>query len=535
MDSSRLTEIKRNQTMAAFVKINPSMNKFKTELEVLHKNLGGEQVLFEGRLVSMQPAADDNIYKLIINNPTQEQLIQTAVMNAIEDLFVYMAKSTPNPGPTICSRIMYLFFFSITASFNGVVGGKTGTKDFWNWSKSYILNDNTLYNWIQQTLAYCVPKIIPGWGNGITNYSPAFINFSNDWDTWFAKRNTDNGQVGGSARAQPTSAQVPNIGIFLDVNASQNIAGFPEEDKWTPLSLNGGVTKQNYLTYGWGTVISPSLPLADETTIVNAKKTPVYPTGATRDTEILDLLNLSESLTDEQKVIAEFWEGGANTITPPGMCLWFWKEYIISQDIKDLNILFFSGLDLTIGIFEASRLCWNIKGFNRQARPIQEIRRKYATLGATSIKYDKTSIDTRLWVPYQRTNFVTPPFPDFPSGHSTFSQMFAKVMTDWFGSDIQYQKVQAPFSQLSLLSPILTTSQTGPFGSFTIIKGSSSIQPGVVPSNTITLSFSTWQQMADQAGLSRQYGGIHAASAHSGGQALANAIRPVQKANWPLK
>ena len=534
MDSSRLTEIKRNQTMAAFVKINPSMNNFKSELEVLHKNLGGEHVLFEGRLVSMQPAEDDDIYKINTNKPTQEELIQKDIMIAIEELFVYMA-APPNSGPTVCARIMYLFFFSITASYNGIVGGKTGINDNWNWSKSYSLGDNTLYKWIQQTISYCLPKIIPGWGNGLTTFTAAFTKFSNDWDVWFALRNLDNGQVGGSARAQPTSAQVPNIGIFLDVNASQNIAGFPEEDEWTPLSFNAGVSKQNYLTYGWGTVISPSLSAGNETFIVSQNSTPAYPAGATRDTEILDLFNMSETLTDTQKVIAEFWEGGANTITPPGMCLWFWKEYIISQDIKNLNIIFFSGLDLTIAIFEASRLCWNVKGLNRQARPIQEIRRKYATLRARSRKYDGTDIDTRLWVPYQKPTFVTPPFPDFPSGHSTFSQMFAQVMTDWFGSNIQTQKVQAPFSQLSLLSPILQTSQSGPFGTFTIPIGSSTIQPGVVPSNTITLSFTSWQQMADQAGLSRQYGGIHAASAHSGGQALANAIRPVQKANWPLK
>jgi hypothetical protein len=532
MDSSRLTEIKRNQTMAAFVKINPSMNNFKTELEVLHKNLGGEHVLFEGRLVSMQPAEDDDIYKINSNNPTQGELIQTSVMNALSDLFSYMA--TSNSGPTICSRIMYLFFFSITSSYNAVVGGKTGINDNWNWSKSYILNDNTLYSWIQQTLAYCLPNIIPGWSNGIMKFTPAFTNFSNDWDTWFAIRNTDNGQVGGSARNPPTSTQVPNITTFLDVNASQDISSFPQPAEWTPLSFDSGVTKKNYLTYGWGTVTSPSLSAGNETFILSLNSTPAYPAGATRDTEISDLLNMSETLTDRQKVIAEFWEGGANTITPPGMCLWFWKEYIISQDIKDLNILFFSGLDLTIGIFEASRLCWNVKGLNRQARPIQEIRRKYATLGATSIKYDGTTIDTRKWLPYQKPTFVTPPFPDFPSGHSTFSQMFAQVMTDWFGSTIQNQKVQAPFSQLSLLSPILKTSQPGPFGTFTITTGSSSIQPGVVPAITLTLSFTSWQEMADQAGLSRQYGGIHAASAHTGGQNLANSIRPSQKANWPL-
>jgi hypothetical protein len=533
MDSSRLTEIRRNQSMAAFVQINPSMNNFNSELEVVYKNLGGQPVLFEGRLVGMQPSEDNEIYKIKKDTVyTQEELIQIAIINALSDLFTFMANS--NSGPTICARIMYLFFFSITSSYNGVVGGKTGTHDNWNWSKSYILNADTLYIWIQQTLAYCLPKIITtGWGNGITTFSPAFTVFSNDWDLWFATRNTDNGQLGGSARSQPTSTQVPNIATFLDVYVLQDISGFPRPAEWTPLSYNSGGTKQNYLTYGWGTVKSPSLPPVDETAIITAQSTPVYSSGSRND-EILDLLDKSEILTDTEKVIAEFWEGGANTITPPGMCLWFWKEYILSQGLTNLNILFFSGLDLSIAIFEASRLCWNIKGINKQARPIQEIRRNFLIFGNSAKKYDGTTIDTRLWVPYQRSNTLTPPFADFPSGHSTFSQIFARVMTDWFGPNIQSQKVQAPFSQIRLLSPILNTSQSGPFGTFTVSTGASGIQAGVVPASPVTLSFTTWQQMADQAGMSRQYGGIHAASAHSGGQALANAIRPVQKANWPL-
>lgn len=533
MDSSRLTEIRRNQSMAAFVQINPSMNNFNSELEVVYKNLGGQPVLFEGRLLGMQPSEDNEIYKIKTDKLyTQEELIQIAIINALSDLFTFMANS--NSGPTICARIMYLFFFSITSSYNGVVGGKTGTRDNWNWSKTYILNTDTLYSWIQQTLAYCLPKIITtGWGNGITTFSPAFTVFSNDWDLWFATRNTDNGQLGGSARSQPTTAQVPNIATFLDVNASQDISSFPQPSGWTPLSYNSGATKQNYLTYGWGTVKSPSLSPGDETVIIAAAPSPVYPPTKTRSTEIADLLSKSEILTDTEKVIAEFWEGGANTITPPGMCLWLWKEYILSQGLTNLNILFFSGLDLSIAIFEASRLCWNRKAFNNEARPIQEIRRT-ASPGVTAIKYDGTSIDITLWVPYQRPNTLTPPFADFPSGHSTFSQIFAQVMTDWFGPNIQSQKVRAPFSQIRLLSPILNTSQSGPFGTFTVSAGASGIQAGVVPASPVTLSFTTWQQMADQAGMSRQYGGIHAASAHSGGQALANAIRPVQKANWPL-
>ena len=105
MDSSRLTEIRRNQSMAAFVQINPSMNNFNSELEVVYKNLGGQPVLFEGRLVGMQPSEDNEIYKIKKDTVyTQEELIQIAIINALSDLFTFMANS--NSGPTICARIM---------------------------------------------------------------------------------------------------------------------------------------------------------------------------------------------------------------------------------------------------------------------------------------------------------------------------------------------------------------------------------------------------------------------------------------------
>src|SRR5206468_1460225 len=38
------------------------------------------------------------------------------------------------------------------------------------------------------------------------------------------------------------------------------------------------------------------------------------------------------------------------------------------------------------------------------------------------------------WLPYQRTNFVTPAFPGYVSGHSSFSRAAAEVLTAATGS-----------------------------------------------------------------------------------------------------
>jgi hypothetical protein len=39
--------------------------------------------------------------------------------------------------------------------------------------------------------------------------------------------------------------------------------------------------------------------------------------------------------------------------------------------------------------------------------------------------------------------------------------------------------------------------------------GTSPFEPGVLPATDITLTWATFSQAADQAGLSRRYGGIH--------------------------
>jgi hypothetical protein len=46
-------------------------------------------------------------------------------------------------------------------------------------------------------------------------------------------------------------------------------------------------------------------------------------------------------------------------------------------------------------------------------------------------------------------------------------------------------------------------------GSVTLPAGSSRVEPGLVPTRDVTLSWPTFRDAADQAGLSRRYGGIH--------------------------
>lgn len=90
------------------------------------------------------------------------------------------------------------------------------------------------------------------------------------------------------------------------------------------------------------------------------------------------------------------------------------------------------------------------------------------------------------WLPYQKKNFVTPAFPGYISGHSTFSRAAAEILVRITGSEF------FPGGMGHFSAPAHT------FLSFE--KG---------PSETIDLQWGTYYDAADQAGISRLWGGIH--------------------------
>ena len=98
-------------------------------------------------------------------------------------------------------------------------------------------------------------------------------------------------------------------------------------------------------------------------------------------------------------------------------------------------------------------------------------------------------IRAREWNPYQLNTFVTPAFPGFTSGHSTFSRAAAEVLAAFTGS---------PFFPGGIVEIMVPKDV-----SLTFEKG---------PSEDIRLQWATYFDAADQAGQSRLYGGIHISS-----------------------
>ena len=110
---------------------------------------------------------------------------------------------------------------------------------------------------------------------------------------------------------------------------------------------------------------------------------------------------------------------------------------------------------------------------------------------------------------------------------------FADVMSDWFGASIPQTKAIRQADMYLLSNVFNGITETNPFGTWVFKAHTSEIQP-TVPAADTTLSWSTWNNMATSCGLSRQYGGIHAMSAHTASQAVATSLHSYVRANWAL-
>ncbi len=112
------------------------------------------------------------------------------------------------------------------------------------------------------------------------------------------------------------------------------------------------------------------------------------------------------------------------------------------------------------------------------------------------------------FMPYQKKTFVTPAFPGYISGHSTFSRAAAEVVTAFTGSK-WFPNGLGTYTITHLIN------ETGP------------TQP-------VTLQWASYYDAADQVGLSRIWGGIHPpaddfAGRRVGSQVGTNAWGLVQK------
>jgi hypothetical protein len=468
------------------------------------------------------------------------------ILNAGLNTMLKYAASV-NLGPTRGSRMMYVWIASVVQAWNWVRSESriSGTHDNWNWSSKAAvpLSDSDSIVWLCNVIDYVTPYFVGSGYKSIYNCPANVVDrvktagqwttWVGLWQTWYQYRVGD-GNV-AAASTQPNISQNINLNnpLVVDGATVNNINGFPGPQKWTALWLKKfSGNPQRYLTYSWDSVLSTCLSEAQEAVIENE----VEPlTGGARDAEIDLVKDATATLNDEQKCCAEFWAGGPGTVSPPLMFIWFWKEYMRSSSaIVDKENIMYSLLDLAIHLFEGGRVTWRLKAAYMEARPIQEIRRRYA---GQVIQSWNGSVDGAQWTPYQTANFVTPPFADFPSGHSHFSTAFSLTMNKWFGGAI-LPSGNIYYDGQTLLSPMFTSNATQAFGSFTIQAGKSEVEPVIVPVAPVTFTFGTWDEMSTGeygAGISRIYGGIHADTANITSQNVAAVIDALINSAWNIQ
>ncbi len=253
-----------------------------------------------------------------------------------------------------------------------------------------------------------------------------------------------------------------------------------DPSKWQQLRFANGASPA-YIAPHWGNVIPFAL---SSPSVIRPPAPPVYGTP-TYLAQVQDVVDLTANLNDERKVIAEYWADGPKTVLPPGHWQIFGQfvsdrdNYSLDQDVKMF-------LMLGNAVMDSGIACWECKRVFNTSRPFTAIRALYAGQQIPSFAGPGLGIqmaDGSQWYPYQSRNFITPPFPEYSSGHSTFSAAGAEILKRFTGSDS--------------------------FGnSVTVGAGSSAFDPNV-PAQPITLSWSTFTEAADQAGISRRYGGIH--------------------------
>jgi hypothetical protein len=158
------------------------------------------------------------------------------------------------------------------------------------------------------------------------------------------------------------------------------------------------------------------------------------------------------NLDSEQSAIARFWEDSPQeTCTPPGHWLSIVNQLVVEKDMHlDEASEMYALVGISIG--DAFISCWEAKYQWNLLRPVTYIQR---------------NIDSE-WQPY----VSTPPFPEYTSGHSVVSGAVSTVLTH-------------------LLGEVAFTDRTHDDLGFS------------------PRSYSSFEEAAQEAAISRLYGGIH--------------------------
>lgn len=237
---------------------------------------------------------------------------------------------------------------------------------------------------------------------------------------------------------------------------------------WVPTPPSYQRAMQPY----WGQNRPFALPDADACPL---PAPPVYSTDAASDTytEAWEVYTTVTNLSPAQRETALYWADDPTlTATPPGHSLAIATE-ALRQEGASLELAAETYALLGMAMADAFIVCWRDKFIYNRIRPIT---------------YIQQVIDP-TWNAMSITDPVnTPPFPEYPSGHSTEAGAMATVLTALFGNEYAFTDYN--------VERLGFTPRT--YGSF-------------------------WEA-AEEAAMSRLYGGIHFHSANALGLAQGQCV-----------
>jgi hypothetical protein len=245
-------------------------------------------------------------------------------------------------------------------------------------------------------------------------------------------------------------ADADNTGPIVNMGFPMAYALNPVPGHWRPTSTIA--QQQAPLLPDWGRARPFAMPtgatcdLPPPLTFSTDKDSAFY-------REALEVRDTNAHLTDEQKAIARFWSDDAMlSTTPPGH--WIQIAFqVFNREATPIDREVDLLARLSVVMADAFISCWTTKYEFDLIRPVTYIR---------------ANID-----PAFNPILTTPPFPEYPSGHSTQSAAAAEVMTQFFGDNYAFEDA-------------------------------SHVRDGLPPRK-----FASFRAAADEAGISRLYGGIH--------------------------
>jgi PAP2 superfamily len=274
-------------------------------------------------------------------------------------------------------------------------------------------------------------------------------------------------------------------------------------ERWQPITYtdsSGNLVVQMFAGAQWSYVTPFALTQGDQFRSALEPGPFKYGTPGYQE-QAEELIAISAGLTDEQKMIAEYWNDGPNTEQPPGHWALF-GQWISERDHHTLDDDVKMFFVLSNAVFDAGIAAWDAKRAFDSVRPVTAIPflfrsktiRSWGGPGRGTVEMDGSQ-----WIPYQEPSFPTPPFPDYVSGHSAYSAAAAAILELWTRNSRFRDSVTLPV-------------------------GSSKIEPGITPTRTITLYWETFGDAANEAGMSRRYGGIHFRAADLTGRLLGKMV-----------